>query len=780
MANLKLARSLLAAVSCSVLVAACGGGGGGGGDTAATATPAPTPTPTPLPISIPDTPIDTNPTPPVTPTPTPTPGGSNTAYINTTALAQMKANVAYAAGYTGAGVNVAVIDGGIASTSATNYELGGQVLGHYDATGTITGYNGANGSGSEHGTAMATAIAGLPGSNNVQGVAYGSKLYDINIFANGTNISRINTAVGWVANKTNGIDARIVSMSFNSLDHYSGTPTVMTSFRAAAAADKILVMAAGNEGASNPGTLAGAAADPLVNGSGVSGGMIVVGAVNSNNAIASYSNRAGLLADYYVVAPGTSISINQYGTTITTTGTSGATALVAGVAAVMSEYWPALTGKQVISIIESTATDLGAPGVDAVYGHGLVNIEGAMSPVGTMSLTMAPTTSAGSVPASSSLVSMSTAMSIRPGQAGVMVMDAYQRDYLRDLSSFTTRGASRSAALNNLAASQGRPTIANAADLLDSRAVRNAGFGYASSENSTYGRSDIAALSLSDNTIVMTANHAQTASLVAPRNLEPATSTHDALFAATQGAALPSGQYLSGGANGSAVATRLDDNTMVTASFATEGDAGSFGNNLAQVSAATTADNVQFGLVAGLLFEPSGLLGSTSQGAFGENSGYGQTSFLTGSAGTDLGYGWSLVGTATQAFVNSGAIATDITSNGLTAQSFALTAAGPTRLRAGDMFGLRLSQPLRVNGGALDAYMPVTRDAVGNIYFANQSISATPAGRELDMELAYATPTEELMPGSSFRINAVAARNPGNDATEPTATGGGVSWNLRF
>ena len=73
-------------------LAAAGGGGGGGGD------PTPTPDPTP------------NPDP--TPTPTPPSNFETLEYNNQYGLGKIKASSAYARGYTGAGVTVAVIDSG--------------------------------------------------------------------------------------------------------------------------------------------------------------------------------------------------------------------------------------------------------------------------------------------------------------------------------------------------------------------------------------------------------------------------------------------------------------------------------------------------------------------------------------------------------------------------------------------------------------------------------------------------------------------------------------------
>ena len=59
-------------------------------------------------------------------------------------------------------------------------------------------------------------------------------------------------------------------------------------------------------------------------------------------------------------------------------GTSGATPIVAGVAALIRSKWPEMTASQVINRIVSTAKDAGAPGKDPLYGFGILNAEAAL------------------------------------------------------------------------------------------------------------------------------------------------------------------------------------------------------------------------------------------------------------------------------------------------------------------------------------------------------------------------------------------------------------------
>ncbi len=93
------------------------------------------------------------------------------------------------------------------------------------------------------------------------------------------------------------------------------------------------------------------------------------------------------MQDYFVVAPGVDIwssvgnghkTAPDYGYL---SGTSMATPYVTGVAALIKGDWPYLRSDQIASIIFTSADDLGAPGVDPVYGHGEVDVTKAMNPL---------------------------------------------------------------------------------------------------------------------------------------------------------------------------------------------------------------------------------------------------------------------------------------------------------------------------------------------------------------------------------------------------------------
>jgi len=60
-------------------------------------------------------------------------------------------------------------------------------------------------------------------------------------------------------------------------------------------------------------------------------------------------------------------------------GTSGATPLVSGVAALIRSKYPDMSAGQVVNRIISTASDAGVPGHDPIYGFGVLDAEAALN-----------------------------------------------------------------------------------------------------------------------------------------------------------------------------------------------------------------------------------------------------------------------------------------------------------------------------------------------------------------------------------------------------------------
>lgn len=332
------------------------------------------------------------------------------------------ANTAYTMGARGLGVTAAVIDTGI---DLNNAEFKGRLVKGYNALSPTKTPMDDNG----HGTHVAGIIGAAADGVMTVGIAPDVSLMPVKVLSSsgsGTQTS-FNAGVSYAVNA----GARILNMSLGA----SG-PFGQAGIQQAVSAGRLVVAAAGNDGAANPAWPARYAKETWANGQ-----VIAVGAVDANGVIASFSNRAGDTKNFFVVAPGVKIAStylnNQY---VYMSGTSMATPVVSGVAADIWSNWMYLTANQVSSIIFQTATHLGASPAgtpDAVYGWGLVNLTKALQPIGTLTVS---TSSSGSKALSSSALSTNSLIK-RSSFNGLSLVstDDFGRAYSSDIGSLAIK-----------------------------------------------------------------------------------------------------------------------------------------------------------------------------------------------------------------------------------------------------------------------------------------------------------------------------------------------------
>ncbi|MEH2139170.1 S8 family peptidase [Nostoc sp.] len=268
----------------------------------------------------------------------------------------IKAPEVWAHGYTGKGVVVAVLDTGVdynhedlKNNIWTNTkEIPGNGIdddgnGYVDD---VSGWNFADKNNNTldkngHGTHVSGTIAGENNSYGVTGIAYDAKIMPVKVLNDSGSGSYSSISKGIHYAVDNG--ANVINLS---LGGPSSNSTLESAINYASSKGVIVVMAAGNDGDSSPGYPARYASK--------SG--IAVGAVDSNNNLADFSNRSGTNQITYVTAPGvkiySSVPNNQYATY---SGTSMATPHVAGVVALMLSANHNLTDAQVRQIIAETA-----------------------------------------------------------------------------------------------------------------------------------------------------------------------------------------------------------------------------------------------------------------------------------------------------------------------------------------------------------------------------------------------------------------------------------------
>ncbi|GLZ81940.1 hypothetical protein Afil01_67470 [Actinorhabdospora filicis] len=269
---------------------------------------------------------------------------------------QIGAPEAWAAGYTGAGVTVAVLDTGV---DATHPDLAGKIAAEQNFTADPTA---ADGNG--HGTHVASTIAGSGSASNgrYKGVAPDAKLISGKVLgADGNGLeSWIIAGMEWATR--NG--ASVVNLSVGGRVTDGRDPLARAVDDLTARTGTLFVIAAGNSG---PG-------GPLISTPGAATSALTVGAVDKGDAMASFSSRGPRVGDHAVkpeiTAPGVNIvAARAKGTAQGTpvdafytalNGTSMATPHVAGAAALLRQARPDLSGPALKDALVSAAADKGA------------------------------------------------------------------------------------------------------------------------------------------------------------------------------------------------------------------------------------------------------------------------------------------------------------------------------------------------------------------------------------------------------------------------------------
>jgi type VII secretion-associated serine protease mycosin len=256
----------------------------------------------------------------------------------------------------GDGVIVAVLDTGV---NAQQPELSGNVLPGFDSVANDNGWIDDSG----HGTAMASLIAahGKNATDGALGLAPQAKILPIKIGVTGhdNDAYEIEHGIPWAVSH----GAKVICMAFAGP---GGTDNLKRAVADAEAADVVLVAGVGNR--PEAAEVGYPAAYP---------GVIAVGGVGRNGNHADWSVTGSQVV---LSAPAVDIvAPHANGEYLSAFGTSDATAIVAGVAALVRAKYPNLSAAEVVHRLTATATDKGPPGRDDQYGYGIVNPVAALT-----------------------------------------------------------------------------------------------------------------------------------------------------------------------------------------------------------------------------------------------------------------------------------------------------------------------------------------------------------------------------------------------------------------
>lgn len=255
----------------------------------------------------------------------------------------------------GQGVVVAVVDTGV---DATHPDLAGQVLPGKGVTSDAA----PDGRGDEvgHGTGMASIIAGKGGSDSHElGIAPQAKILPV---SNGVSVHGVDVAAGirWAADS----GAKVINVSEGIEQEIQ--PELAAAVTYALSKDVVVVAAAGNTVAAGTSSVSEPASIPgvvAVSGIAKAGGFWKGSCFGPQTVISAPSEQIVSSAPKIKSSNGYQIG----------DGTSGGSAIVSGVVALIRAKYPDLNAANVINRLIVTSQDLGTPGRDDQFGFGEVD-----------------------------------------------------------------------------------------------------------------------------------------------------------------------------------------------------------------------------------------------------------------------------------------------------------------------------------------------------------------------------------------------------------------------
>lgn len=366
-----MGRSVLAS-ALAMALSACGGGGGGSN----------------VRIDPPPT------TPPTTPPPTtPNPARPLEPAVDAH-LAQTNARVAQAAGLTGRGVRIGIVDSGVLRSAEA---LNGRVvanLNYIDPARNNLNVDDVVG----HGTAVASLAAGAAVGVWPGGIASGAQIVSARIISDKAPVDdgsgKGNSFSGPLG--VAGVHQDLISYGVKVMNNSWGglywtdlgtTAQVAAEYRPFIIGNGgLVVFAAGNEGRDQPSSVAALPSQRGVGGSlpaaDLEKGWLVATAIDPNKPgeRAPWANACGDAARYCLTAPGSAVFPEPgTGKYLWNYGTSFAAPLISGAAALVWERYPYFDNDLVRQTLLGTATDIGAAGVDPIYGYGMLNVGRAVN-----------------------------------------------------------------------------------------------------------------------------------------------------------------------------------------------------------------------------------------------------------------------------------------------------------------------------------------------------------------------------------------------------------------
>jgi hypothetical protein len=665
-------------------------------------------------------------------------------------------------------VKIGIVDSGINPALS---EFAGRID---PASDDVAGNRGVSDEGG-HGTAVSAVAAAARNGSNTMGVAFDATIVnfradDPGSCASSDGCTFFDDAIARGIDAATAAGAKVINLS---LGGSAPGPTLLAAMQRAVQAGIVIVIAAGNDGTANPDPFA---LKPAIQ---FNGSVIIAGALNTNGTtIATFSDRAGTGADYYLMAVGVDDRApDETGTQFLWSGTSFSAPTISGAVALMAQAFPNLSGKEIVQILFGSADDLGAVGVDTIYGHGALNIARAFQPIGATSMADSQTPVSlvdnGDAPAAAG-------DAVTTKSLGAVILDGYSRAYVLNLAKTLSVAQPESPLARSLrndirvgSASAGPVSIA-----MTVRERRDLPYGF-----------EVARMGIGPEQV-------RKSQLLAGSAVARVDSKTAVAFGFAEGAKAMT-RRLQGVGNGAFlvahdVAADPGFSAKTNGSMALRRQIGSLGFTFSgetgdvwqDVKTSATGSPYRLTSLAvdrafgrnwmsvgvSRLEEKQSLLGGRLSAVLG---GGGSTSlFLDAEARRDLGKGLTASVTARRGW-------TQFASGNFQAGAYAFDLAKTGVLGSNDRLGFRFSQPLRVEHGGFAMWLPTSYDyETGTATNSLSTMSLRPNGRELDTELSYGS---DVLRGKAWiGGNLFYRRQPGHIAAAPDDKGAALRFSLGF
>ncbi|APG61821.1 hypothetical protein LPB140_02090 [Sphingorhabdus lutea] len=780
----------------ALATSACGGSGGGGGGGVVTSPPA-------APVTPP-----ASPTPPPPPPPPPT-NFVTSEYNRSDGPSYHNALPAYQLGASGQGVIAAIIDSGIDPDS---HEFTGRIS---PLSGDVT--NGGRGISfdSDHGTRVARVLAAARDDRDTMGIAFNATILALRADTPGScttpepgedeaTCSFSDTSIAEGINRAITAGARVINISLGGAG--TANSALRNAVQRATQAGIVIVVSAGNEydedepdyDINNPSPFAQAL---VAQGNGL---VIISTSVNDERTISDFSNRAGTSQNVTLSALGDRICCVYENDAIKRTtengqsfvfvynGTSFSAPQISGAVALLAQYFPNLTGAQIVQLLLNNADDVGAAGTDNIYGRGILNIGRAFAPTGTTSIADTKIALPLDQGAGSTSGPMGDASS-RDQSAESVVLDAYGRAYNVNIAHGLRADINQlklTHALNisskNITASAGPINIgfAIARDEIGAAALNPLKLSQDDAKISRILAGRISAKIAKDSRFTLAirqeastlaldlkSNEALGSFLVAPSILRDSGFFKQPLTATSISHDWRGISFTGFAENGYVAPTRNAEILRRISEIAPFSD----GYNIAGLDIAGSVAGFDWHARASILNEEKSLLGARLSESL--VNGGAQSMFADAQLGRQFAGGWSVSASSRFGWTRPNAGTTTLGSSMLKSNAFSLDVNKSGFITGGDLLSLRFAQPLRISSGTLSLNLPLSYDySTRSAVFGLRDINLAPQGRELISELSWQSLFGPVYIGSNIYWR----QQPGHFKNAPDDLGVAVRMNMDF